>query len=537
MDDFVQLITSRAVEIVTRTGEHFVLTGLSVMTATLIGIPLGVFAYRVPRLRHGLIGLVNIFQTIPSLAMLAILLVVMGKIGVAPALVALVLYALLPIVRNTMTGLSEISPAINEAGIGIGMTRRQLLFRVQLPLALPVVMSGIRTATVIGVGIATLSAFIGAGGLGEFINRGLATYNTNLVLLGALPAAILALLIDGCLSLAERALRPATSSERHSLRHRFKPLFVALPVIVFAAGMGLSLVPRLTAGDDRSTSTVTVGSKNFTEQFILAELMAQLIEDRTSLQVQRQFNLGGTMICHNALLRAGMDVYAEYTGTALTAILDESVTSDANDAYDRVAQAYREQYDLEWLKPFGFDNTYTITVRDESAQENGWRTISDLAGEAGELSAGFTSEFMERQDGYPGLKQAYGLEFGSVTDLESSLMYEALDQDQVDVICGFATDGRIVRYGLKPLKDDRNFFPPYEAAPVVRREILEAHPQIRMALNLLAGELDNATMQRLNSRVDQDRVDVRTVARDFLAAVLPDPGESPERKRQEPQRP
>jgi osmoprotectant transport system permease protein len=528
MADFVQLITSRAFEIITRTGEHFVLTGLSVTTATLIGIPLGVFAYRVPRLRHGLIGMVNIFQTIPSLAMLAILLVVMGKIGLAPALLALVLYALLPIVRNTVTGLSEISPAINEAGIGIGMTRRQLLFRVQLPLALPVIMSGIRTATVIGVGIATLSAFIGAGGLGEFINRGLATYNTHLVLLGAIPAAALALLVDGCLGLAERSLRPTPSSERHTLRHQLRPFFVALPVVVFALGMSLSLVPRLVGDNDGAKPVVTVGSKNFTEQFILAELMAQLIEDRTSLQVKRQFNLGGTMICHNALLRGEIDVYAEYTGTALTAILDEAATRDANGVYSQVAQAYREQYDLVWLKPFGFDNTYTVTVRRESAEENGWQAISDLADEASELRAGFTSEFMERQDGYPGLKQAYGLEFGSVMDLESSLMYEALDQEQVDVICGFATDGRIVRYGLTPLKDGKGFFPPYEAAPVVRREILGHHPQIRSALSVLAGELDNATMQRLNSRVDQDRVAVQTVARDFLAGILRDSAKSPD---------
>jgi osmoprotectant transport system permease protein len=513
---FGELIASRWLEIVIRTGEHFVLTGLSVMTATLLGIPLGVFAYRVPRLRHGLIGVVNVFQTIPSLAMLAILLVVMGKIGIAPALLALVLYALLPIVRNTMTGLSEISPAINEAGIGIGMTRWQLLFRVQLPLALPVIMSGIRTATVIGVGIATLSAFIGAGGLGEFINRGLATYNTNLVLLGAVPAAILALLIDGCLSLAERALRPTPSSQRHSLRHRLKPLFVALPVIVFASGMSLSLVPRLMNDRGGGTAVITVGSKNFTEQFILAELMAQILENRTSLHVTRQFNLGGTMICHNALLRGEIDLYAEYTGTALTAILDESVRSDANDTYGRVSEVYEEQYELIWLEPFGFDNTYTITVRQEAAEKSDWHTISDLAGAASELSAGFTSEFMERQDGYPGLKQAYDLEFESVTDLESSLMYEALDQGQVDVICGFATDGRIVRYGLKPLTDDKHFFPPYEAAPVVRREVLDRHPRIRTALDVLAGRLDNETMQRLNSKVDQDRLDVATVARAFL---------------------
>jgi glycine betaine/choline ABC-type transport system substrate-binding protein len=200
----------------------------------------------------------------------------------------------------------------------------------------------------------------------------------------------------------------------------------------------------------------------------------------------------------------------------LTAILKKEATNDPDAAYDRVRDTYYDQYDLIWLKPFGFDNTYTITARQDAANENNWNTIGDLVSDAPRLHAGFTSEFMEREDGYPGLKQIYHIDFGKVSDLESSLMYEALAKAQVDVICGFATDGRIVRYNLKPLQDNVGFFPPYEAAPVIRRVLLNTRPELRPVLEKLAGRLDNATMQQLNSRVDQGQMDVPTAARDFL---------------------
>ncbi len=519
MNQFWNIVIERFPEVVTLTGEHFILTGLSTMIATLVAIPLGIVAYRTQWLRHLVVAMVNLFQTIPSLAMLAILLVLLGKIGVAPALLALVLYALLPIVRNTIAGLNEISADINEAGRGIGMTEGQLLWRVQLPLAFPFIMAGVRTAAVVGVGIATLSAFIGAGGLGQFINRGLATYNTNLILLGAIPAALLALIVDGCLNLAQWAAKPTPFTERHKLRHRLKPAFAILPLILFICGMLLALIGQ--AGDDASeassSETVTVGCKNFTEQLILGELMAQLIETHTDLRVEPRFNLGGTMICHNALVLGGIDIYSEYTGTALTAILKEPATTEPEVAYDHVARVYKMRYDLIWLKPFGFNNTYTVTVRRADAKKHKWNTISDLVPDAQQLRAGFTSEFMEREDGYPGLKQVYGLDFGKISDLEASLMYEALAQGQVDVICGFATDGRIAAYNLLPLEDDKAFFPPYYAAPVVRQETLQRHPKIRSALARIAGRLDDATMQQLNYKVDQGHMDPRSVARDFLS--------------------
>jgi len=271
-------------------------------------------------------------------------------------------------------------------------------------------------------------------------------------------------------------------------------------------------------GEDPKTaaSTVRVATKNFTEQLILGELMAQLIEAKTDLHVKRQFNLGGTMICHGALVNGEIDLYPEYTGTGLTAVLHQEVIAQPDSAYRVVARAYETQFNSEWLQPFGFNNTYAITAREQDAKSKGWKTIEDLRGTASGLQAGFTAEFSERQDGYPGLRKAYGFGFGTVRDLDPGLMYGAIVQNEVDVICAFATDGRIAAYNLKPLEDNRGFFPPYYAAPVVRREVLQAHPELRRTLGLLSGILDDATMQKLNYRVDEEKRAPADVARKFL---------------------
>lgn len=264
--------------------------------------------------------------------------------------------------------------------------------------------------------------------------------------------------------------------------------------------------------------TVTVGSKNFTEQLIIAELMAQVIEARTDLRVQRRLNLGGTMICHTALTRGEVDIYAEYTGTALTAILKAPVDPNPDQVYEAVKQAYAKQFECEWLEPFGFNNTYTLTVRSAFATDRQVRRISDLGGVASDLTAGFTAEFAVREDGYPGLKTAYGFGFKDTKDMDPSLMYKAVAQEEVDVICAFATDGRIAAYNLTTLVDDKGFFPPYYAAPVVRSDTLAKHPEIRDALAPLAGLLDDETMQELNFQVDEQKREPAEVAWDFLVS-------------------
>lgn len=275
--------------------------------------------------------------------------------------------------------------------------------------------------------------------------------------------------------------------------------------------------------------TVTVGSKDFTEQILINEMMAQLLEE-AGYPVERQLNLGGTALVHQALVSDNIDTYVEYTGTGLLAILelelptaDASPTADGESAslvdtvYNTVKDGYAEQFDLVWLDPLGFNNTYTLAMREEQASELGVTKISDLVNVDADLRFGATQEFLTRPDGLPGLIEAYpGLSFSEEVGMDPGLVYQALDSEQVDVISAFATDGRIPALGLVTLEDDLGFFPPYYAAPVVRQDLIDASPEVVDVLNQLAGAIDDATMAELNFQVDDGGQEAADVARAFL---------------------
>jgi osmoprotectant transport system permease protein len=285
-----------------------------------------------------------------------------------------------------------------------------------------------------------------------------------------------------------------------------------------AAALALALLASVCLA--QPAGVVRVGSKNFTEQEILGEIVAQLIERTTDLRVERRFGLGGTDICHAALEAGQIDAYVEYTGTALLSILKRDVIASSDDAYRVVASEYRDRFGLEWLPPIGFNNTYAMSVREADAEASGWLTMSDLAADAGSLTGGFPSEFMERPDGYPGMREVYGLDLAGVREMDIGLMYTALDQEQVDLICAFATDGRLEEYDLRVLADDRGFFPPYDAAPVFTAKILARHPAIRDALVSIAGTIPDEAMRRLNYEVDVLKRPVPEVARRWIDARL-----------------
>ncbi len=285
----------------------------------------------------------------------------------------------------------------------------------------------------------------------------------------------------------------------------------ALLAALVATGCGL-------LGGDR----IVVASKNFTEQTILAELVAQQIERRTDLKVDRRFFLGGTFVCHRAIVAGEVDLYVEYTGTALTAILERSPRQSAAAVYDTVRAVYARRFDLEWGRPLGFDNTFAILVRGAHARELGLATISDAAVHTPGWRAGFGYEFMEREDGFPGLAKTYGLKFTETPrTMDLGLTYRALANRQVDLIAGNSTDGLIEALDLFQLEDDKHYFPPYEAAPVVRHQLLELHPEVGRALDALAGRISDAEMRRLNYRVDVEHQDVALVVREWLEANLP----------------
>ncbi len=267
---------------------------------------------------------------------------------------------------------------------------------------------------------------------------------------------------------------------------------------------------------------IVVGSKNFTESDLLGEIVAQQIERRTGLSVERRFHLGGTFVCHQAITSGRIDLYVEYTGTAYTAVLKHAPVVDRDSVYRTVARDYLQRFDLVWGKPFGFNNTFAITVRRRDATRDGLTRISDLARLAPRLKAGFGYEFLERADGFRGLASVYGLRFASPpTAMDLGLTYRALADGKVDVIAGNSTDGQIEALDLAVLEDDRHYFPPYEAAPVMRQAAITRYSGVAAALAQLAGRISDAEMRRLNALADVEHRDIATIARDWLRASLP----------------
>ncbi|HEY8446082.1 MAG TPA: glycine betaine ABC transporter substrate-binding protein [Thermomicrobiales bacterium] len=302
-------------------------------------------------------------------------------------------------------------------------------------------------------------------------------------------------------------------------------------VLLVVVALGMALVPATGGQAQGEKPTVAIGSKDFTEQVLVNEMMAQLLED-AGYQVDRKLNLGGTALVHEALVSGEIDLYVEYTGTGLLAILNLEIpdvsgtptaggtptaTTLEDTVYEIVKNEYKEQFNLVWLEPLGFNNTYALAMRQEHAEELGVTKISDLIGKSNDLVFGGTQEFLVRPDGLPGLTATYeGLEFGEERGMDPGLLYQALDNGDVDVISAFATDGRIPALGLVTLEDDRGFFPPYFAAPVVRQELLDQDPAIADVLNKLAGQIDDQTMAQLNLQVDQERKEPQDVVRAFL---------------------
>jgi osmoprotectant transport system permease protein len=505
MSRLLEFWIAHRVELASLLGQHVLLVFASTLAATAIGVPLGVFAARRPRLASPLMAVASVVQTVPSLAMFGFLLPVplIGGVGARAALVVLILYAVLPIVRTTVAGLRGLDASVREAGVAMGMTPRELLRQVELPLALPSIVAGVRVAAVVGVGSATIAAAIGAGGLGEYIYRGLSMVDTTVILAGAVPAAALALIVDASLWWLERQL----SARRRSRSWRV-PAAAALAAAIVVLGSGVAA--------RRERGAIVVGSKNFTEQLVLGELLAQTIE-RAGVPVDRRLNLGGTLICDRALLSGDIDVYVEYTGTALTAVFHQPVSNDPGAVFDTVRTLYAKT-GRTLLPPLGFNNTFAILVRGADARSLGLKTIDDAARHSPRWRAGFGYEFVERPDGYPGLVQAYGLRFPNpprVMDL--TLTYRALAAGQVDLIAGDATAGLINGLDLAPLEDTRRYFPPYDAAAVARAEMLLRHPEVRTAIEGLSGRITAAEMRAMNYAADVEHRDITEVVREFLA--------------------
>ena len=508
MKEIISFIDRSAPEILLRSGEHIILVAIAMLVAIAIGIPLGIFITRRPRLAPPILGIANALQTIPSLAIFGFLISVpfFGGIGKNPAIVALILYALLPLIRNTYIGINNVDPAVREAAVGMGMTDWQLLTQVELPLASGVILAGIRVATVISVGIATIAAAIGGGGLGVFIFRGLATVNSQLILTGAIPAAAIALGADLGLGWLETKLTQQLPFWGKIDRR----------VAVIAGILGLLLAGAIGLTYRQAQPTIAIGSKNFTEQIILGELLAQQIESHTNIKVERQLNLGGTFICHEAVKAGQIAGYVEYTGTSLTAILKQEVSKDPQVVFNNVKQAYDRQFHLEVMSPLGFENTFAFIVRNEDAKRLKIKNLSEAARYTPQLRGGFGYEFLERKDGYPALAKTYGLKFAKTQQMEFGLMYQALKDKSVDLIAASSTDGLIPILNLVVLEDDKKYFPPYQAVPVFNQATLKKYPEVRTAIARLAGLISTQDIQKMNYQVDNRSMPAAQVVRAWL---------------------
>lgn len=512
---FWQFLQQNWPELLTLTRQHIVLVLAAIGIAVAIGVPTGILLTRYRSLRSPILGLANIMQTVPSLALFGFLIPLpfIGGIGARTALVALVLYSLLPVIRNTVTGILGVDPNVREAAVAMGMTDSQILRQVELPLAMGVIVTGIRVATVIAVGVTTIAAAVGAGGLGVYIFRGLRQYDNNLLLAGAAAAALLALLSDFLLGLLEQRFTFERGSRQMSVGQKAILAFVSVLLVVGIVGMWTQAItdgPRSQAGDH-----VVIGSKDFTESALLAEIVAQLLEAR-GVSVERQFELGGNLP-HEAMLAGKLDLYPEYTGTSYTAILHHSPISDPHAVYQQVKLEYADKFHIATSEPLGFENTFAILIRGADARSLNLKTISDAAPQTPRWRAGFGQDFKSREDGYPGLARAYGLKFAEVREMDLSLTYIALASNQVDLIAGNSTEGRLSTLDLVQLQDDRHYFPPYEAVYFVRQDTLTRVPVLQEALRKLAGAISTEEMRQLNFEVDGKKRDAKEVVAEWIA--------------------
>jgi osmoprotectant transport system permease protein len=490
---------------------HVRLTLLALAAAVLLAVPAGVLVSRVRALEAVVLGLAGVIQTVPALALLAVmvpLLAALGLpgIGVLPAFLGLVLYSLLPILRNTVVGLRSLDPAVIEAARGVGMTPRQRLVQVELPLALPVVVAGIRTATVWTVGMATLSTPVGATSLGNYIFAGLQTRNSAAVLTGCVAAAGLALVLDGLVFSAAAGLRA---------RRRARVAAAALGLLALGA-WAWSQGPRGDASRVRRVRAVRVGGKTFTEQYVLAEILARTIRSHTGREAAVLAGLGST-VAFDALVRDEIDVYVDYTGTLWSTVMGRSGPGSPRAVLlEEVRRWLGERHGVVLAAALGFENAYCFAVRRETAEALRLRSVSDLARHAATLTLASDYEFFSREE-WRAVEREYGLAPRERRTMDPSLLYQAIAARQVDVITAYSSDGRIASLDLVTLADDRSAIPPYDAVVLVGPRVAREIPEVVTALRGLEGSIDEARMRALNRQVDEQRWSPKAAAEAFLA--------------------
>ena len=483
--------------------EHILISLLAIGIASVLGIILGIIISEYRRFSGLILGTVNILYTIPSIALLGFFITITG-VGNTTALIALIIYALLPIIRSTYTGIVTINPLIIEASEGMGSTKLQQLFKVKLPLALPVLMSGIRNMVTMTIALAGIASFVGAGGLGVAIYRGITTNNSAMTFLGSLLIAILALIFDFILGLIEKRL---TNHKRVKYKINPKLIILGLFIVIFGAYFSLN---------SKKDKTINIATKPMTEGYILGQMLTELIEQDTDLKVNITNGVGGgTSNIHPAIVKGEFDLYPEYTGTSWEAVLKKEDSYDES-KFDELQKEYKEKYNLEYVNLYGFNNTYGLAVNKDIAEKYNLKTYSDLAKVSNNLIFGAEYDFFEREDGYKELQKVYNMNFKKQIDMDIGLKYQAMKDKKIDVMVIFTTDGQLAISDVVVLEDDKKMYPSYRAGTVVRSEILSKYPELKPVLEKLNNILDDKTMADLNYQVESKGKKPEDVAREYL---------------------
>lgn len=501
MSNFIQALIAKRADLWTAMIQHIQISLISLLIAMIIAIPLAVFVSNKKKTAYILTQIAGVFQTIPSLALLGLLIPFVG-IGQVSAVIALVVYAILPIFQNTYIGLTSIDPYLEEAADAFGMTRLEKLRKVQLPLALPTIVSGIRQALVMIIGTATLAALIGAGGLGSLILLGIDRNDNTLTIIGALASALLAILFSALIYALQK------SKLRYSIATLL--LIIAIPV---GTNIYHATQPKET--------TITIAGKLGSEPDILINMYKELIEAKDpKTNVILKPNFGQTSFLFNALKAKQIDIYPEFTGTVLEGLVkvshgQSSIGVSPDQLYQYAKQDLKKQFGFDYLPPMEYNNTYSIIVTKAFADKYHLKNISDLRNIESQLHAGFDLEFLNRPDGYKGLQTKYGLSIPSQS-VDAALRYEALRSGKVNVIDGFSTDSQIRQYNFVELKDNHHLFPVYQGAPLVSATLAKEHPKVVKALNALAGKITEDEMREMNYDVNVKGQAPAVVARNFL---------------------